>query len=69
MSKKVLGFYEENGWGLESKCLTIEVKKNKFIPVITVKKLEKVIKQCPCKSCDYFTEWLKELKKQEIKNE
>ena len=32
------------------------------VPAVSVKKVEKVIKQRPCKSCEYFTDWLKELK-------
>jgi len=36
--------------------------KNKHF--VSVEKVEKIIKQRPCKSCKYFSNWLKELKNQ-----
>ena len=33
-------------------------------PVVSVERVEEMIKQRPCKSCRHFTEWLKELKQE-----
>ena len=45
-----------------------ELKKEE-VPVVSVEEVERMIKQRPCKSCEYFVDWLKELKKEAKKNE
>ena len=65
MSEKVLGFYEKDANAIikyNKKKVVYTIFKLDFVPVVSVKKVEKMIKQRPCKSCKYFTDWLKELK-------
>ena len=74
MSEKVLkGFYEKDAWSIAQASRTssasLGIEENKFVPVVLVEEIEKVIKERPCKSCEYFTDWLKELKSRCQKNE
>ena len=34
------------------------------VPVVSVEEIEKKVKERLCKSCKYWTDWLKELKKE-----
>ena len=75
MSEKVLGFREvkrnfqasttnnEKIWAVfERDLVPVNLKSES----VTIEEIEKVIKKRPCKSCEYFTDWLKELKKNQV---
>jgi len=61
MSKKVYGITKNT---LECEIYKYQVDNilKRSVPVVSVEEIEKRIRKRPCKSCEYWTNWLKELK-------
>ena len=74
MSEKVLGFKETDVWfykktNKEGISVIEQFRVDQFakqVPVVSVDVIKKRIRKCPCRSCEYFADWLKELKQLQV---